>query len=96
MSNLIEAGHWMEIQKLKQNIKGIKEINDALLALAWFLTWEDKSVQTCLIYYLKNKYIKEVILTLIAPEQSKLKILGLTEEGEASLYDLSNLSNQRA
>ena len=37
MSNLIEAGHWMEIQKLKQNIKGIKEINDALLALAWFL-----------------------------------------------------------
>ena len=39
MSNLIEAGHWMKMQKLKHQRDLLVQINDALLALAWCLTW---------------------------------------------------------
>ena len=47
MSPLIEAaGHWMKIRQLIQNIKGLPCLfSDALLTLAWFHNWENKSVQ---------------------------------------------------
>ena len=51
------------------------QTSDAMLTFAWFHNWEDKSVTVWKLlwkHYLKKQCIKEWILILIAPEQSKL------------------------